>query len=205
MKITRQNFWPEGVALPPKKLLPAFKAMLAHLESGAIVKYMCWTIESLVGSDLGKEFEEYVQDQYLYPNFGTNNFYNFYRDLYTQKTGKEFEGNVNKQATELRIEWLKAAIANIESRSLPRKMKLSDTKVYKTLKKGLADDPSEFQKVYKGLKWAWDTYATRWPKLNREKMFNKELSHIAYWADIPVEDWDYWHDLADKFFPGWSK
>lgn len=204
MKITRQNFWPEGVALPPKKLLPAFKAMLAHLESGAHVKYMCWTIASLVGSDLGEEFEDYVQDQYLYPNVGTNNFYNFYRELYFQETGKEFENDPGKKATELRIEWLKAAIANIESRSLPRKKKLSDTKVYKTLKKGLADDPSEFQKVYKGLKWAWDNYPLHMTT-TREVAFNKGLSYIAYWANIPGEGWDYWHDLADKFFPGWDK
>ena len=203
MKITRQNFFPHGVALPPKKLLPAFEVMLAYLKSGKFVDYMCVAI-AIVYPELKHEFEDYVTNQYLRPNVETNNFYNFYRRLKLDETGNEPHDVTNKQATKLRIQWLEAAIANIKKRSAPRAMKLSDTSVYKRLKKGLADDPSEFQKVYKGLKWAWDTYEDRNPRFKREEMFNKTLSHIAYWGDMPVEDWDYWRDLCNNFFPEWN-
>lgn len=208
-QITFDNFFPENVEQPPIGLLPAFKAMLVHLESDATVKFMCWSINELTTDKQADCFEKYITQVYLYPNVGTNNFYNFYRELYLRKTGKEFEGTPDKETKELRINWLKAAIANIEARTKPhvkRAMKLSDTKVYKVLKKGLADNPSEFQKVYKGLKWAWDTFPDR-SKNNgskREVEFNKNLGCIAYWALIPIENWDYWCDLADKFFPNWQ-
>jgi hypothetical protein len=207
MKITRKNFWPKGVALPPVILLDAFKKMLAHLQSGKPVKYMCRTIRNLVDESTANEFKTYITEEYLLPNAGTNNFYNFYNALYLKENDGEYFGDRPiEQVTELRIEWLKAAIANIEFRIKPRvkrAVKLSDTKVYKTLKKGLADDPSEFQKVYVGLKWAWDNYPA-YMELTRKIEFNKNLSYIAYWSQIPVENWDYWRALSDKFFPNWE-
>jgi hypothetical protein len=204
MKITRKNFWPEGVVLPPVALLDAFKKMLDYLQSGEPVKYTCWTIDNLVDKATANEFVDYITDIYLRPNARTNNFYNFYRALYLQETGTEcFGENVDKQATELRIEWLKAAIKNIELRTkinVKRAVKLSDTKVYKTLKKALADDPSEFQKVYVGLKWAWDSYAERHPGVNRNGAFSRTLMHIANWGDMPVGDFDYWYHIYSKAY-----
>lgn len=206
-QITFDNFFPENVTPPPVELLPAFKAMLKHLESGRFVSYMC-TAMTIVFPELKKQFADYVTEDYLIPNAYTNNFYNFYRFLVLNETGTEPDDAKEEDVLKLRINWLKAAIANIEARTKPRvkrAMKLSDTKVYKVLKKGLADNPSEFQKVYKGLKWAWDTFPDRHNRsgIKREVEFNKNLGCISYWPEIPVGNWDYWRKLAYKFFPNW--
>lgn len=171
--------------IPPASLLSFLKEAIQKFKPSN--QFICWVMENHKDKDA---FQDYVEK------------YN--KSIYPNENNLALVAPEDVSGYNWKIEWLKQAIQSIEERQSketakkaknnpPRDKKLSDTKVYKQVKKALKDDPESFKLAYTDMKNVWDNQ----PVDKQNMIDGAKLDEAFLWSHTK-QRYNFWDSIFAK-------